>query len=78
MADTRPKPEHLDRSIPSKWDQKTMKIKGSTEEARSINNYLESIKNKLTQPQVIHEYQSVNITLDTFMSAYQGKSSKLL
>lgn len=61
---------------PSKWDQKTMKIKGSTEEARSINNYLESIKNKLTQSQVILEYQSVNITLDNFMSAYQGKSSK--
>lgn len=61
---------------PSKWDQKTMKIKGSTEEARSINNYLESIKNKLTQTQVILEYQSVNITLDNFMNAYQGKSSK--
>ncbi|MFD2555443.1 site-specific integrase [Sphingobacterium tabacisoli] len=61
---------------PTKWDQKTMKIKGSTEEARSINNYLESIKNKLTQTQVILEYQSVNITLDNFMNAYQGKSIK--
>lgn len=61
---------------PNKWDHQTMKMKGNTEEARSINNYLESIKNKLTQTQVILEYQSVNITLDNFMSAYQGKSGK--
>lgn len=61
---------------PTKWDQKTMKMKGNNEEARSINNYLESIKNKLTQTQVILEYQSTALTLDSFMNAYQGKSGK--
>ncbi|UIR56721.1 site-specific integrase [Sphingobacterium sp. SRCM116780] len=61
---------------PTKWDQKTMKLKGNNEEARSINNYLDSIKNKLTQTQVILEYQSTTLTLDNFMNAYQGKSSK--
>ncbi|MBL1408830.1 site-specific integrase [Sphingobacterium faecale] len=61
---------------PTKWDQKTMKMKGNTEEARSINNYLDSIKNKLTQTQVVLEYQSTQITLDNFMNAYQGKSSQ--
>lgn len=61
---------------PTKWDQKTMKMKGNTEEARSINSYLDSIKNKLTHTQVVLEYQSNDITIDTFMNAYQGKSSK--
>lgn len=61
---------------PSKWEQKKMKMKGNTEEARSINSYLDSLRNKLTQTQVVLEYQAANITLDTFMNAYQGKSTQ--
>nr|WP_315398103.1 Arm DNA-binding domain-containing protein [uncultured Sphingobacterium sp.] len=38
---------------PSKWDQKTMKMKGPTEETRSINSYLDTVKNKLTQSCVL-------------------------
>lgn len=60
---------------PSKWDQKKMKMNGNTEEARSINSYLDSVRNKLTQTQVVLEYQAANMTLDTFMNAYQGKST---
>lgn len=59
---------------PSKWEQKTMKMKGTTEEARSINSYLDAIKNKLIQTQIVLEYQSTALTLEKFMSAYLGKS----
>lgn len=58
----------------SKWDQKTMKMKGTNEEARSINSYLESLKNKLTQTQIMLEYQGTLINIDNFMNAYLGKS----
>ncbi|MEN5196538.1 RteC domain-containing protein [Sphingobacterium faecium] len=59
---------------PAKWDPKTMKMKGTTEEARSINSYLESIKNKLTQTQIVLEYQGTELTLEKFMCAYLGKN----
>ncbi|MEN5435831.1 site-specific integrase [Sphingobacterium faecium] len=58
----------------AKWDPKTMKMKGTTEEARSINSYLESIKNKLTQTQIVLEYQGTELTLEKFMCAYLGKN----
>jgi len=42
---------------PTQWDPKMMKMKGSSEEARTINSYLESIKSKVNQIQIILEYQ---------------------
>jgi site-specific recombinase XerD len=61
---------------PKQWEAKMMKMKGNTEEARSINSYLESIKSKVNQIQIILEYQEEPITLEKFMSAYLGKNSE--
>lgn len=61
---------------PKQWDPKMMKMKGSREEARTINSYLENIKSKVNQTQIILEYQEEPITLEKFMSAYLGKKSE--
>ncbi len=61
---------------PKQWDPKMMKMKGSSEEARTINSYLETIKSKVNQTQIILEYQEEPITLEKFMSAYLGKKSE--
>ncbi|GAA4795562.1 site-specific integrase [Olivibacter ginsenosidimutans] len=58
---------------PKQWDPKMMKMKGSSEEARTINSYLETIKSKVNQTQIILEYQEEPVTLEKFMNAYVGK-----
>lgn len=59
---------------PSQWDPVMMKMKGSSEEARSINSYLESTKNKLTQTQIVLAYQGIDLNIVNFMDAYLGKN----
>lgn len=61
---------------PNQWDAKLTKVKGNTEEARSINSYLEQQKAKLTQIELFLTYQNIPITIDTFMNAFQGKSQE--
>lgn len=58
---------------PKQWDPKMMKMKGTTEEARTINSHLENIKSKVNQTQIILEYQEEPVTLEKFMNAYLGK-----
>ncbi|WP_134091066.1 site-specific integrase [Olivibacter sp. XZL3] len=61
---------------PKHWDQKMMKMKGNTEEARSINSYLEKLKAKITQTQIVLEYQEIALTLESFMHVFIGKSAE--
>ena len=61
---------------PAQWNPKNSVMKGSSEEARTINSYLQSIKNKIAQTQVIMSYQAVEITLENFMNIYQGKTNE--
>ncbi|GAA4790729.1 hypothetical protein GCM10023231_18300 [Olivibacter ginsenosidimutans] len=61
---------------PKQWDQKMMKMKGNTEEARSINSYLEKLKAKITQTQIVLEYQEIALTLESFMHVFIGKSAE--
>src|SRR5690606_30206231 len=61
---------------PKHWDQKMMKMKGNTEEARSINSYLEKLKAKITQTQIVLEYQEIALTLESFMNVFIGKSAE--
>jgi hypothetical protein len=53
-----------------KWDPKMMKMKGSSEDTRTINSYLETIKSKVNHTQIILECQEKPTTLEKFMSAY--------
>jgi len=58
---------------PAKWDEKTMRVKGNTEEARTINSYLESIRNKITQMQIHFQFQESEVTIEQFMNLLIGK-----
>src|SRR5690606_32441687 len=59
----------------AKWDEKAMRVKGNTEEARTINSYLESIRNKIIQIQIHLQFQEDEITIDHFMSLLIGKKT---
>ena len=61
---------------PTKWDEKTMRVKGNTEEARTINSYLESIRNKITQMQIHFQFQDSEVTIDQFMNLLVGKKTE--
>jgi len=61
---------------PTKWDEKTMRVKGNTEEARTINSYLESIRNKITQMQIHFQFQESEVTIDQFMNLLLGKKTE--
>src|SRR5690606_33395361 len=60
----------------AKWDEKAMRVKGNTEEARTINSYLESIRNKIIQIQIHLQFQEDEITIDHFMSLLIGKKTE--
>src|SRR5690606_19897384 len=61
---------------PTKWDEKAMRVKGNSEEARTINGYLESIRNKITQMQIHFQFQESEVTIDQFMNLLVGKKSE--
>lgn len=60
----------------SKWSADLAKIKGTTEEARSINSYLDLMKSKVLdiQMELIHKNQEVNI--ENFKSKLFGLEEK--
>ncbi len=57
------------------WDQKAMKLKGNSEESRSINSYLDSVKSKVIQTQTLLEYSNAEITLALFMDNFAGRTT---
>lgn len=60
---------------PKKWDNTLSKIKGNTEEARTINSYLELVKSKLNQTQIFLAHTQAEFTLNDFLIAYNGKDN---
>lgn len=61
---------------PKKWDEKAMRVKGNSEQARAINSYLDSIRYKINQIHLQLQYKSHPITLDMFLDLYTGKKEK--
>lgn len=50
----------------SKWSDDLSKMKGSSEEARSINNYLDSIKSQVIDAQMTLTHKKEVLTIDNF------------
>ena len=61
---------------PQKWDEKAMRVKGNTEEARIINHYLDSLRNKIIQTELHFQYQDQPATLQDFMNVLLGRKSE--
>jgi len=61
---------------PSRWSSEASKVKGTTEEARSINSYLHVIKSKVLdiQMELIHKNQ--NISIENFKELLFGSDEK--
>lgn len=59
-----------------KWSAETGKIKGNSEEARSINSQLELIKATVYETEKKLYMREEDITFETFKNEYQGKKEK--
>jgi hypothetical protein len=61
---------------PSRWSSEASKVKGTTEEARSINSYLDVIKSRVLdiQMELIHKNQ--NISIENFKELLFGSEEK--
>lgn len=53
-----------------------MRAKGNTEEARTLNSYLDAIRLKINQTELQLQYQGTTLTLSNFKEAYSGKKEK--
>lgn len=56
----------------SKWNPDAGKVKGLTEEARSINSYLDILKNKVYEVEKDMVNNDIEITAQTFKNKYLG------
>ncbi|HEY0059648.1 MAG TPA: Arm DNA-binding domain-containing protein, partial [Flavisolibacter sp.] len=61
---------------PSKWSQVAGKAKGSSEEARSINSYLDLLKNKVYDYQREILQADEPFTKETLRNKWQGVSDR--
>lgn len=61
---------------PKKWDEKAMRVKGNSEEARTINSYLDSIRLQINQTHLKLAFQGGSVSLENFMETYSGKKEK--
>lgn len=59
---------------PKKWDKDLAKVKGNTEEARTINSYLDLTKNKIAQTHIFLEHTQKEFTLQDFIETFRGSS----
>lgn len=59
---------------PIKWDARRMQMKGNTEEARIINAYLESLKNRITQIHMVLDLQGKPFTSQDIIHSLTGKN----
>ena len=61
---------------PSRWSSEASKVKGTTEEARSINSYLDVIKSRVLdiQMELIHKNQ--NLSIENFKELLFGSDEK--
>lgn len=53
-----------------------MRVKGNTEEARTINSYLDSLRNKIIQTELQFQYQDETVSLQEFMNVLLGKQTE--
>ena len=56
----------------SKWSTEAGKMKGTSEEARSINNHLELLKNQIRDAEMELIYKKITITTEIFKSKLLG------
>ena len=52
----------------SKWSTEAGKMKGTSEEARSINNHLDLLKNQIRDAEMELIYKKITITTEIFKS----------
>lgn len=60
----------------SKWSVEGAKIKGNSEEARTINNYLDILKNKVYETEKTMLNNNLEITANTFKNKFLGIEEK--
>ena len=56
----------------SKWSTEASKMKGTSEEARSINNHLDLLKNQIRDAQMELIHRKVSITTESLKSKLLG------
>src|SRR5690606_23290907 len=61
---------------PKKWDQRTMRVKGNSEEARTLNSYLAALHNKVTQTPGHCQYLDTPVTVDRFVATLLGTKTE--
>ncbi|MGV9004120.1 site-specific integrase [Flavobacterium sp.] len=61
----------------SKWSVKDNKMKGTTEEARSINNHLDLLKNQIIDAQMELLYKKIPISTETLKNKLFGTDEQL-
>jgi len=61
---------------PKKWDQRTMRVKGNSEEARTLNSYLDVLQNKITQTQIHFQFLDTPVTVDQFVATLLGRKTE--
>jgi site-specific recombinase XerD len=61
----------------SKWAKDACKMKGATEEARSINNHLELLKNQIRDAEMELVYKKLPITTETLKSKLFGLDERV-
>ena len=60
----------------AKWSSETSRMKGNSEEARSINGQLELIKSNVYETEKKLFMKEVEITFESFKTEYQGKKER--
>lgn len=61
---------------PTKWSSSTSRMKGNSEEARSINSILDFIKNKINEIQYELLKDGISFTIDEFKNRLLGTSER--
>lgn len=60
---------------PKNWDERSTRVKGNTEEARTINHYLDSLRNKILQVELHYQFQKEPVGIQAFMDTLLGRST---
>lgn len=60
----------------SKWSDELSKMKGSSEEARSINNYVDSLKSKIIDIQMTLNHKKESLNVENFRKQLFGKEDR--
>jgi site-specific recombinase XerD len=61
---------------PTKWSVEGVKMKGSSEEARTVNSYLDALKSKVADIEKQLLLKEEQITFETFKNKWQGKEER--